>query len=66
MPRMDGTGPYGRGQMTGRGYGPCCGRALYPRRYLSKDEEKEILKESLKDVEAEKKDIEERLKQLEG
>lgn len=25
MPRMDGTGPEGRGAMTGRGLGPCGG-----------------------------------------
>lgn len=24
MPRRDGTGPMGRGSMTGRGMGPCC------------------------------------------
>ena len=25
MPRRDGTGPMGRGAMTGRGFGPCAG-----------------------------------------
>lgn len=25
MPRKDGTGPWGAGPMTGRGFGPCAG-----------------------------------------
>ena len=29
MPRFDGTGPAGAGQMTGRGLGPCVGAAPY-------------------------------------
>jgi len=29
MPRFDGTGPAGAGQMTGRGLGPCGGAAQY-------------------------------------
>lgn len=31
MPRLDGTGPDGQGQMTGRGMGPCNGGSV-PRR----------------------------------
>lgn len=27
MPRQDGTGPMGQGQMTGRGLGPCNAKA---------------------------------------
>ena len=68
MPGQDGTGPQGQGPMTGRGLGPC-GRGLgrgrgFGRRFLatapmnlSEAEEKKIL-------EAEKQDIEKRLKEL--
>ncbi len=30
MPRRDGTGPYGMGPMSGRGFGPCSGYAVSP------------------------------------
>ena len=77
MPGQDGTGPRGEGPMTGRGLGPC-GRGLARGRgfnrgrglgrgfgfawkeplELSKEEQRKIL-------EAEKQEIEKRLKELE-
>jgi len=30
MPGKDGTGPYGQGPRTGRGFGPCGGYPAYP------------------------------------
>jgi hypothetical protein len=71
MPRGDRTGPNGAGPMTGRGMGVCNpglarGRMFCPRwggtftqsnMVLSEEEEKKIL-------EAEKADIEKRLKEL--
>ena len=64
MPGYDRTGPRGEGPLTGRGLGPCGGgfRRGFGRRYaepvtLSKEEEKKILQ-------AEKKEIEKRLKEL--
>ena len=71
MPGQDGTGPAGQGPLTGRGLGPCgggmrrgcCGRGFgrgfgYGRQVsFTKDEEKKIL-------EAEKQEIENRLKEL--
>ena len=35
MPRMDGTGPRGKGPQTGRGLGPCKGRPRQARRVRS-------------------------------
>jgi hypothetical protein len=73
MPGFDGTGPLGRGSLTGRGFGPC-GRGMafrrgagrgFGRRFArsaygpTRDEEKEALK-------AEKAAIDVRLKELEG
>ena len=64
MPNMDGTGPDGRGPMTGRGAGKCApqsrrsGRGQGAYVSLSKEEQKKILQE-------EKKDIESMLKELE-
>jgi len=69
MPGQDGTGPLGQGALTGRGLGPC-GRGLARGRgfgrgfglarapvVLTEAEEKKIL-------EAEKAEIEKRLKEL--
>jgi len=72
MPGLDKTGPRGLGARTGRGLGPCgCGKARgFGRRCigaplnLSKEEEKKILEENLKDLEAEKEAIKNRLKEL--
>ena len=60
MPGMDGTGPLGMGPLTGRGLGRC--RWNFAQRQgrpmtLTKEEEKKIL-------EAEKAEIEKRLKEL--
>lgn len=30
MPRKDGTGPFGKGARTGRGFGNCAGTAVLP------------------------------------
>lgn len=72
MPHQDRTGPLGRGQLTGRGLGPCGGglRRGFGRGFrrepvtLSKEEEKKILEVELKDIELEKKEIEKRLKEV--
>lgn len=73
MPGFDGTGPLGRGSMTGRGLGPC-GRRFGGRfggRYcrvplvLTKEDEKKILEEELSEVNLERQEIEKRLKELE-
>jgi len=75
MPNKDGTGPLGRGPLTGRGFGPCgCGmRRGFGRgfakfgfgcRVITEKEEKEALKEELKYLDEEKKEIEARLKEL--
>ena len=78
MPGGDGTGPMGQGPLTGRGLGPC-GRGLGFRRgfgrgwrfwqrtepvTLSKEEQKNVLEAELTDLEAEKKEIEKKLKEL--
>ena len=72
MPQQDGTGPLAQGPMTGRGLGPCgAGAGISIRRgfgrgicrwfspiaSFSKQEEQKIL-------EAEKQEIEKRLKEL--
>ena len=74
MPGGDGTGPMGQGP-TGWGRGPCgkgMGRGFgmgFRCRYvqpasLTKDEEKKVLKAELDQIEAEKKDIEKKLKEM--
>ncbi len=80
MPGMDGTGPLGLGPLTGRGLGPCGrGRALgrrgFGRRFgwgammaqpveLTKDQERKVLQEELKEIEREKKELEAALKKI--
>ncbi len=91
MPRFDGSGPQGRGPLTGRGAGYCRGSRFSGRgfgsgfgrgfgrgfrnfgffdepynRPLTKEEEKKILEEDLKDLDEEKKVIETKLKELKG
>lgn len=74
---VDGTGPMGLGPRTGRGMGPCgrgLGRGFWrgfcPRCMgfadvsLSKEEQKKILQEELKEIESEKKAIEQKIKEL--
>ena len=57
MPGMDGTGPLGLGRMTGRGLGRCRWRIATKPIELTEIEERKIL-------EAEKIEIEKRLKEL--
>ncbi|MBL7160898.1 MAG: DUF5320 domain-containing protein [Candidatus Aenigmarchaeota archaeon] len=79
MPRGDGTGPFGRGRLTGRGLGPCGGGLASRRGFgrgfagrqavaepvaLSKEEEKKILEAELMEIETEKQGIEKRLKEM--
>ncbi len=77
MPKMNGTGPWGYGPMTGRGLGPCAGgRQIgrggafgrgfgFGRRWTQKDEmvaldeEEQILKDELAQVQADKKALKE-------
>ena len=66
MPKFDGRGPLGYGPATGRGIGSCqygrgCGR-----RYYSRKEEAETLKEDIKDIENELEATKERLSEIEG
>jgi hypothetical protein len=64
MPARDGTGPWGRGPGTGKGFGPCSrgtgfGRGYFtPAQQPTKEQEIEYLKQ-------EKQMIEKRLKELE-
>jgi len=53
MPYQDRTGPFGRGPMTGRGLGFCRRKPIN----LSRNEEKEILKAQLKEIEERLKEI---------
>jgi hypothetical protein len=62
MPNMDGTGPMGKGPMTGRGMGNC---RQYPSRKgggrwqsLSKEERLKLLSEDKKIIEKEIADLE--------
>ena len=80
MPQNDGTGPMGQGPLTGRGFGPCArgfgfrrgfgkgfGRGMgwrFQPIQFSEADEKKILEEELKEIEAEKSEIQNRLKEL--
>ena len=77
MPKQDGTGPLGQGPMTGRGLGLCNRRTGIRRGFgggrfalgteqigFTKDQEKKILQAELAEIEAEKTEIEKRLKEL--
>ena len=76
MPNRDQTGPQGLGSMTGRGLGMCGGGLRrgrgfgFGRRFgfapvvLTEAEEKKILQAEAKELEAEKSEIEKRLKEL--
>ena len=57
MPGMDKTGPLGMGPMTGRGFGRCRWKTAAQPVELTEQEERKIL-------EAEKEEIEKRLKEL--
>lgn len=68
MPRFDQTGPMGYGPRSGRGMGPCgegMGRGFGYRRFYTKKEELEMLKEEAEDLENELKAIKERLTEIE-
>ena len=70
MPKQDRTGPLGQGALTGRGFGCCragCRRGLGRTQPLSltKEQEKKILEAELVEIEAEKANIEKRLKDTE-
>jgi hypothetical protein len=67
MPFRDGTGPMGRGPMSGRGMGPCAGGRGFGRGFgrrgvcrfpitISKEEEKQMIEE---EIESLKKRLEE-------
>ena len=75
MPWRDGTGPEGKGPLTGRGLGPCgrgFGRGMGFRRFgywsdyrrPTKEEEIEMLKADQEDLKAALADIEKRLAEL--
>ena len=71
MPYRDGTGPWGYGPRTGRGFGPC-GRGpgmIGPRRFMTyaptREQEIADLKSEKEAVEQGLKDIEARLRELE-
>lgn len=75
MPYRDGTGPIGCGQLTGRGLGPCSGKAMgrgfggrcmpYAEPLtMTKDEQKKVLEASLAELDAETKRIKEKIKEL--
>jgi len=75
MPRFDGTGPTGQGTRTGRGLGPCgrgmgygCGYSggYGGRRFFSKVEEKDMLKDEVQTLEEELKAAKELLAELGG
>ncbi len=66
MPYEDGTGPIGRGKITGRGFGPCGrgmgrGRCFGPlggfAQSLSKEEERELLEKQKTAIEAKLKEL---------
>jgi len=73
MPGLSGTGPQGLGAGTGRGLGPCgCGSRRgwnlgqgFGRRFLSRKEEVEALKDQKIALEADLKALNEELKGLE-
>jgi len=72
MPRFDGRGPLGYGPGTGWGMGPCgagIGRRMgagYGRRFFTKKEETDILKDEVVELEEELKAVKERLNELKG
>ncbi len=76
MPGYDGTGPMGRGPMTGRGYGPCgfgfgwrrqfgmgrgLGRYFNWQMPVDESEEKQALSEYKKALEEELEDVKKQL-----
>ena len=67
MPGFDKTGPMGMGPGTGRGMGPCLGgRGFGCRRFFTKKEESELLKEEAEALEGELKAVKERIAEIES
>lgn len=78
MPFYDGTGPFGRGPLTGRGYGYCDGlnfrggrgfgrfggMPFFHSRPLSKEEQKELLSSYKEELEQELSFVQEELKKF--
>lgn len=72
MPARDGTGPLGRGPLTGRGMGPCgwgagrgFGRGFGFRRFAPAEQPVELSKEEqIKILEEQKRELEARLEEL--
>ncbi len=72
MSGRDGTGPNGKGPLTGRGLGSCGGGFGFRREpelrntyaNSTKEEQKNTLREKLKELETEKHGVEKRLKEL--
>ena len=76
MPARDGTGPWGRGPLTGRGFGPCgsgagpgfgrgFGRGFGGGRFAFTGQPVELSKkEQIKILEEQKKELDARLKEL--
>lgn len=66
MPNLDQTGPQSQGPRTGRGIGRCgqgygAGYGCCGRRFYTHGEEKELLEESIQNLEADLKAAKERL-----
>ncbi len=57
MPRFDGTGPIGKGTLTGRGLGPCCDI-----REKNSNNKNEDLKDEVKKLQKRLKEVEDELK----
>ncbi|MFC2174860.1 DUF5320 domain-containing protein [archaeon] len=61
MPYEDGTGPFGRGQITGRGRGRCARRQFgplcWPAATLSNEEEAEMLEKQKAAIDARLKEL---------
>ncbi len=64
MPRFDGTGPWGFGLKTGRGFGPCGYRRYFSAKneLVALEEEIKVLEEELAVLREEKKALEEQKK----
>ena len=63
MPGYDRTGPQGRGPFSGRGRGFCKRRSSFKNSFNYQNE-KEYLKQELKELELEKKALQDRLNNL--
>jgi hypothetical protein len=78
MPNLDETGPREKGRMSGRGFGSrACGLRRLGRGYgresclrqtknlaLTEEEQKNILKAKLKEIDLEKQEIEKRISEM--